>query len=222
MTQSIYNRWFLQLNYPNAEKKLIYNDLLKRYIPDKWEVKKLSDICNVLLGGTPKTEIKEYWNGNIHWLNSGEVANFPVVTSELKITELGCNNSATKLMKTGTTIVSITGNIRASFLAIDSCANQSVVGIEENDIFKVNYLYPFINNLVNYFEKSSTGNCQKHINKGAIENSYILVPPYEILSLYNKCTEKLYRQIANASLFNKELIELKNRILPLLINGQLQ
>ena len=43
-------------------------------------LKRLAEICNILLGGTPKTEMKEYWGGNIHWLNSGEIANFPVVT----------------------------------------------------------------------------------------------------------------------------------------------
>ena len=109
-------------------------------------------------------------------------------------------------MKAGTTLVSITGNIRASFLAIDSCANQSVIGIEENELFKVNFLYPFINNLVNYYEKSSTGNCQKHINKGVIENSYVLIPSCDLLVKYNQYTENIYKQIASVSLLNKKLI----------------
>ena len=218
---TIYSRWFIQFKHPNSTNKLIFNDELKKEIPENWNVKKLAEICNILLGGTPKTEMKEYWGGNIHWLNSGEIANFPVVTSGLNITELGLNNSSTKLMKAGTTLVSITGNIRASFLVIDSCANQSVIGIEENELFKVNFLYPFINNLVDYYEKSSTGNCQKHINKGAIENSYVLVPPFDILVKYNQYTENIYKQISNISLQNRKLINLKNKILPLLINQQL-
>ena len=221
MALTIYSRWFIQFKHPNSTNKLIFNDELKKEIPENWNVKKLAEICNILLGGTPKTEMKEYWGGNIHWLNSGEIANFPVVTSELNITELGLNNSSTKLMKAGTTLVSITGNIRASFLVIDSCANQSVIGIEENELFKVNFLYPFINNLVDYYEKSSTGNCQKHINKGAIENSYVLVPPFDILVKYNQYTENIYKQISNISLQNRKLINLKNKILPLLINQQL-
>lgn len=222
MAQAIYNKWFIRFDYISSNENLVYNDKLKREIPETWDVKKLSDICLISLGGTPKTEISEYWNGDIHWLNSGEVANFPVVDSELLITKLGVDNSATKLLKSGTTLVSITGNIRASFLAIDSCANQSVVGIEENDIFKVGYIYPLINNLVSYYSKASTGNCQKHINKGAIENSVVLIPPIEVMKTYNNEVTGLYKQIKNISLSNKSLIKLKEKLLPLLINGQLQ
>ena len=60
------------------------------------------------------------------------------------------------------------------------------------------------------------------INKGIIENSYILVPPDETLILYNKYTEKIYKQIIKISLSTLKLINIKNNILPLLINGQLR
>lgn len=218
---SIYNRWFIQFEHIKPSEKLIFNSELNRTIPENWTVKRIGEICNLSLGGTPKTDVNEYWNGNLNWLNSGEVANFPIVESELKITKLGLENSATKLLKSGTTVVSITGNIRASFLAIDSCANQSVVGIEENNIYKVGYIYPLINNLVAYFTKASTGNCQKHINKGAIENAYALIPPIDVMIEYNNIVNGIYEQIKKISLHNLSLIELKNKLLPLLINQQL-
>lgn len=221
MALSIYNRWFIQFEHIKPSEKLIFNSELNRTIPENWTVKRIGEICNLSLGGTPKTDVNEYWNGNLNWLNSGEVANFPIVESELKITKLGLENSATKLLKSGTTVVSITGNIRASFLAIDSCANQSVVGIEENNIYKVGYIYPLINNLVAYFTKASTGNCQKHINKGAIENAYALIPPIDVMIEYNNIVNGIYEQIKKISLHNLSLIELKNKLLPLLINQQL-
>lgn len=145
-----------------------------------------------------------------------------MTNSELKISNLGLKNSATKLMKKGTVVISITGNIRVSILAIDSCANQSVVGIEENNTFETSYLYPCVKNLIELYVKASTGNCQKHINKGMIENSYLLIPPCDVLRKYNEYTRPLYDRIIDISLFNEKLRQLKQVLLPLLINGQLK
>ncbi len=221
LTQAIYNYWFIQYKIPNFKSDLIYNKNLNRKIPLNWKVKKISEVCNIILGGTPSTKIAEYWKGDINWLNSGEIAHFPITKSELKISNLGLKYSATKLMKKGTILVSITGNIRVSILAIDSCANQSVVGIEENDVFEAGYLYPCVKNLIELYEKTSTGNCQKHINKNAIEHSYLLIPPYDILQKYSEYIRPFYKKIYDISLLNEKLLLLKNTLLPLLINQQL-
>src|SRR5205823_3730437 len=121
-----------------------WNNELKREIPDDWEVLKLGDVLEASLGGTPSTNIQDYWeNGTINWLNSGEIANFPVVTSELKITESAIRSSATVLLPKGTTLLSITRHLRPTVLAIDACANQSVVGIKEKNDIKSYFIYPY-------------------------------------------------------------------------------
>lgn len=181
---------------------------------------KLVDVCLLYLGGTPDTTKQEYWNGDIGWLNSGEIAQFPVIISELKITDLGLKNSAAKMMKTGTVVVSITGNIRASILGFNSCANQSVVGIEENELLNKEYIYPFIYNQLKYFTSISTGNCQKHINKGTLEDLYILIPEKSVLNKYYAKVKPIYNQIISLAKESQELISLRNYLLPLLMNGQ--
>ena len=230
LAQAIYTRWFLQFEFPNEEGKpykssggkMVWNERLNHVIPEGWEAKFLKDCCKIVLGGTPKTDENTYWNGDINWLNSGEIANFPIINSELKITTLGMNNSATTFMKKGTTVVSITGNLRASILAIDSCANQSVVGILENRKFKSAYIYPFIKNMIATFSKISTGNCQQHINKGTIENAILLIPNEKVLKEYYEKVSKIYVCIFKSSFNNQKLISLRNVLLPLLINGQLK
>ena len=230
LAQAIYTRWFLQFEFPNEEGKpykssggkMVWNERLNHVIPEGWEATFLKDCCKIVLGGTPKTDENTYWNGDINWLNSGEIANFPIINSELKITTLGMNNSATTFMKKGTTVVSITGNLRASILAIDSCANQSVVGILENCKFKSAYIYPFIKNMIATFSKISTGNCQQHINKGTIENAILLIPNEKVLKEYYEKVSKIYVCIFKSSFNNQKLISLRNVLLPLLINGQLK
>lgn len=230
LTQSIYSYWFNQFEFPNEEGKpykssggeMVWNEELKREIPKDCEVKQLKELSTIILGGTPSRNIDEYWNnGNISWLNSGEIVNFPIITSSEKITLAGLENSATEYMKSGTVVVSITGNIRASILGIDSCANQSVVGIIENKTLRKEYLYPYISAILSKFIKMSTGNCQQHINKKTLEENQILIPKKSvILNYYNK-VENMYTLIISTALQTNKLLQLKEKLLPLLINGQL-
>ena len=218
LTRMIYEQYFLQYSFNNEE--LVFDSSINRNRPLSWKVCKAKDILNICLGGTPDTSIKEYWNGNINWLNSGEIANFPIVESELNITQLGVDNSSTKLMPKNTTLVSITGNIRATITAIDTCANQSVVGVYESDLLHASYIYPVICDLLQHFTKVSGGNCQKHINKGTIDNMNILIPPTNVLLEYYSKVESSYQNIMRSALENKILVSLRNELLPLLINGQ--
>ena len=224
----MYDYWFTQFDFPNENGKpyhssggaMAWDESLKRNIPQGWEVKPLSELCDILLGGTPSTGIPEYWNGNINWLNSGEVAQFPVVNSAERITQKGLENSPAKLMPKGTTIVSITGNIRTSYLAIDTCANQSVVGVLEIDMMKYPFLYQYLSRLISRFTAISTGNCQQHINKGAIEDALVVVPDNAVLTQYYQITTPLYESISKSALENQQLIQLRDWLLPMLMNGQ--
>ncbi|UTS70979.1 restriction endonuclease subunit S [Mycoplasma bradburyae] len=180
-----------------------WNNSLKKHIPIGWEVKKLSELCNILLGGTPSTKNSEYWNGDINWLNSGEIAQFPVVTSAKKITQKGIDNSATKLIPKGATVISITGNIRVSCLAIEACANQSVVAVLENKKFKHPFIHQYLSRLISNYTAISTGNCQKHINKETVENSLIVVPEEQVLLKYYLLSAPMYEILIKNSLENE-------------------
>lgn len=224
----LYDYWFTQFDFPNENGKpyrssggkMVWNEQLKREIPVGWSVRPLSKLCNILLGGTPSREIHEYWNGNIHWLNSGEVAQFPIIYSAERITQKGLDNSPAKLMPKGTTIVSITGNIRTSYLAIDTCANQSVVGVLESDIMKYPFLYQYLFRLISLFTTISTGNCQQHINKGTIEDALVVVPNNTVLTHYYQIVNPLYEMITKTSFECQRLIQIRDWLLPMLMNGQ--
>ena len=224
----IYDYWFLQFDFPNENGnpyklsggKMNFNSLIDRDIPENWNITQLKNECEILLGGTPSTDNTEYWNGNIPWLNSGEISKFPIVNSEKSITQSGINNSAAKIMKEGSVVISITGNIRCSILGFDSSANQSVVGVSESKKLKKEYLYQYMNNLLNRYTVISGGNCQKHINKAEVENTYILIPPNDVLNLYYKLVSSMYTQLITNSKENLELLNLRDFLLPLLFNGQ--
>jgi type I restriction enzyme S subunit len=240
MAKMLYDYWFVQFDFPvynedgtlsgaegykTSGGKMVWNEELKREIPEGWEVKKIGKILKTSLGGTPSTKVKEYWeNGKISWLNSGEIANFPIIDSELKITEAAIKNSATDLLPKGSVMLSITRHLRPSILGIDACANQSVVGILEKGDIKCYFLYPYLQNEIPRLMEMRSGAQQPHINKEIVDDSLILLPNNEtdILKNYNSVVGHLYESIINKAFQNQKLTELRDWLLPMLMNGQVR
>lgn len=229
MAKTIYDYWFTQFDFPDKNGhpyktsggQMIYNETLKREIPTGWEVKRLGDVCEIVLGGTPSTDKDEYWNGNIPWLNSGEVAEFPIINAEKTVTELGIKDSATELVPAGTVTLSITRHLRPSILTMDACINQSVVGIKENKLFSKNFLYPFIASKINHYMMLRTGAQQPHINKETVDDTLVCIPSAEVLENYNKKVGSIYERIILNAKETKQLTMLREYLLPLLMNGQI-
>lgn len=225
---TIYNYWFLQFDFPDENGrpyrssggKMVWNEELKREIPEEWEIGTIGEKCNVLLGGTPDTARSEYWNGDIHWLNSAEMRSEIITTSEKMITEQGLAESTTEFAPAGSVLISITRYIRPAITAIDTCFNQSVVAILENQELTKEFLYPFIVSCVPQYLKLRTGAQQPHINKQTIENTIIFIPPFNIMTSYIKKVKPIYQMWINLANENQQLASLRDFLLPLLMNGQ--
>jgi type I restriction enzyme S subunit len=230
MAKLIYDYWFVQFDFPDAKGKpykssggkMVFNEELKREIPEEWEVKRLGETLHTELGGTPSTKNPEYWDGDLPWLNSGEIANFPIIESELKITEKAIAKSATALMPAGTCPLSITRHLRPSILGIDACANQSVVGVYESENIKSSYIYPYLVNEIPRLMTLRSGAQQPHINKKTVDDSLMIIPSQEIQSIYHQKVGSMYKKIVNSAKENQKLSELRDWLLPMLMNGQVR
>ncbi|ENM3861771.1 restriction endonuclease subunit S [Vibrio cholerae] len=229
MAKTLYDYWFVQFDFPDSNGKpykasggkMVYDPTLKRDVPDEWEVTTVGKIAKTELGGTPSTAVDEYWNdADIPWLSSAETASFPVTTSEQKITQAGIDNSAATLLPKGTVIISIVRYIRPSILGIDSATNQSVVGIRECKRLKSSFIYPYFCSEVPRLMGLRTGAQQPHINKGVIEKSPIVIPSDKALTDYYKVADPIFEKIMNLAFQNQELMQLRDWLLPMLMNGQ--
>ena len=98
----------------------------------KWESYSLSSIIELIGGGTPKTSIPEYWNGDIPWLSVNDFAGDSryVSSTEKHITQAGLDNSSTKLLRKGDIIISARGTVgELAQLSEPMAFNQSCYGI---------------------------------------------------------------------------------------------
>lgn len=104
----------------------------------------LSAVMDIIGGGTPKTSIPEYWNGDIPWLSVTDFGGGTkfVFDTEKKITQLGVENSSTKILKKGQLIISARGTVgEIAMLANDMAFNQSCYGLNANDLTTNDFLY---------------------------------------------------------------------------------
>lgn len=219
--QALFKHWFIDFA-PFKNGKFVESEL--GMIPEGWRVGTLGEICKCELGGTPSRANKSYWGGDIAWINSGEVNKFRVCEASEYITEEGLNHSATKLLPAKTTVLAITGATlgQVSLLEIDSCANQSVVGVKENNKIPYAFIYPAIKSKINELVNMQTGGAQQHINKDNIQSLKIIVSPQNVMEEYKSVTIPLYDEIGNICFENSRLSALRDTLLPKLMSGEIK
>ena len=221
MAQAIFKNWFVDFE-PFKDGKFVDSEL--GMIPEGWKVGTLGDFCKCLLGGTPSRSKEEYWNGDVNWINSGEINKFRILEASEKITELGLSKSATKLLPKKTTVLAITGATlgQVSLLEIDTCANQSVIGVLENTEIPYEYIYPFIKDRIEMLIQHQTGGAQQHINKDNVESLIFLLPAKNVLENYISLVGPMYKRIESQCFENLYLSTLRDTLLPRLMSGELE
>jgi len=112
-------------------------------LPEGWKVVKLGEIINDIGdGGTPSTKIKEYFDGNIPWVNIEDIKK-DIYDTRRHLSELGLNNSSAKLWPEGTVIFSFGASIgKVGVARVKLCTKQGIASIvpNENEIYN-EFLY---------------------------------------------------------------------------------
>ena len=126
-----------------------------------WEETTLFDAIELVGGGTPKTSIEEYWNGNIKWLSGGDIASNHksiITSSEKTITEEGLNNSSAKLLPKFSTVISARGTVGKYCIISEPMAySQSNYGIKPKYQDCYFFTYLLINHSVEELNSAAYG-----------------------------------------------------------------
>ena len=218
MAKTIYDYWFLQFEFPNEEGKpykssggkMVWNDELKREIPEGWEVRKLEDIFSFEKGRTPKILYPVYQEGLIPYITIDVANNNKAQFCDLENMIL-CKEEVIMVMDgaaSGDIYIGNTGAIGSTF---------SVLRIKRDDISN-SLLYCLLNSLKGIYKKVNTGSTVPHANKKYIESMYI--PLAKNMEKFSKTFENFYVQIIKNRKENQELASLRDFLLPLLMNGQ--
>ena len=233
MTKTLYDYWFVQFDFPDQNGKpykssggkMVYNPELKREIPEGWGVAKVEDIAQTGSGGTPKsTNVSYYSNGEIPWINSGELEQTVITSTSNFITEEGLNNSSAKLFPSGTILVAMYGATagKVSFLTFEASTNQAICAIMLTDIRMRYYLKNVIEDLYQYLVKLSTGSARDNLSQDMIKNIKVVIPSNDILDRFYDFSNNIIKEITKKQQENEQLTQLRDWLLPMLMNGQVK
>ena len=141
---------------------------------------KLSDIMELIGGGTPKTSVHEYWGGNIPWLSVKDFNNDSryVYATEKTITEEGFNNSSTKMLQHNDSIISARGTVgEMAMIPFPMAFNQSCYGLRaKKEIVDPTFLYYLVKHNVRILKKNTHGSVFDTITRDTFAGIAIDVP----------------------------------------------
>lgn len=212
MAKTLYDYWFVQFDFPysppsegcpqdgvgigkpykSSGGKMVWNEELRRDIPEGWELKKIKDIAKTGSGGTPLKSKKEFYeNGNIPWINSGEVNAPFIICTKKFITKKGLAGSSAKLFPKGTILMAMYGATagQVSLIDIEACTNQAVCGIIPNDFRLVPYVKFELHQLYDYLISLSTGSARDNLSQDKIKELFIIMPREDILEKFYKVSK---------------------------------
>ena len=149
---------------------------------DAWEQRKLGDVAIITGGGTPSTNVPEYWNGDIDWYSPVEIGkNRYVSKSTRKITKLGLEKSSAKLLPIGTVLFTSRAGIgNTAILQAEGCTNQGFQSItpdsKELDTY---FLYTMTPRLKRYGEVTGAGSTFVEVSGKQMEKMSLVLPSLE-------------------------------------------
>ena len=231
MAKQLYDYWFVQFDFPNEEGKpykssggvMVWNEKLKRKIPQGWSAAKIKDVAQTYSGGTPTSTNSVYYDGgDIPWINSGELNN-PIITNTTNyITEEGLNNSSAKLYPQDTVLVALYGATagKVSLLSFEACSNQAVCGVIPQNKIMTTYIRYYLSSLYEHFITLSSGSARDNISQDTIKNTILPIPQGKILKEFSDAVAPIISKIIANQKEMENLTKQRDELLPLLMNGQ--
>lgn len=177
---------------------------------------KLGDIAKTGSGGTPKSTVAEYYeNGNIPWINSGELNNPFISTTSNFITQKGYDNSSAKLFPPQTVLLAMYGATagKASLLEFEACTNQAICAIMPNqDILLPRFLKYKLDTMYNYLVGLSTGSARDNLSQDGIKALELCIPPLSEQKKIASVLSALDDKIALNKKMNQKLEAMAKRL----------
>ena len=230
MAKTLYDYWFVQFDFPDANGKpykssggkMVYNATLKREIPLGWHDSNVMAVADLLGGGTPTKKKPEYWSGNIPFFTPTDADGsiFKFSTADY-ITSEGLKGSSTKLFSKHTVFITARGSVGRLVLAgVDMAMNQSCYALRAKAGISHVFLFFLAKELIHHLHVKSSGSVFDSIVSNDIELTKLAIPKAEVIEEFAAVVEPAFEKIANNTRENQQLAQLRDWLLPLLMNGQ--
>ena len=230
MAKLLYDYWFVQFDFPNEEGKpykssggaMMWNEKLKREIPQELGAPKIGDIeKNIITGKTPSCADEDNFGGDIPFVTIDDIrGNLFVFDAQRTLSTKGADSQEKKYLPIGSLSVSCIGTIGVmGFVAKLAQTNQQINSIVFEHEYNKEFLYF---SLRLYFEnaKAKTGNVFANMSKEEFVSIIVAYPPKQILQAFHNMVAPIFDSIKNNTEEINSLTKQRDELLPLLMNGQ--
>jgi type I restriction enzyme S subunit len=218
------------LHRQNKTLEAIAETLFRQWFVEEaqedWESRGLLDVVQLVGGGTPKTSVPDYWNGDVPWLAGGDIATNHksfVNDSEKKITEDGLCNSSAKLLPQFATVISARGTVgKYCLLAGPMAFSQSNYGILPNIRECFFFTYLLINHVVEELQSSAYGSVFDTITTNTFKDIKMSLPDNPVIEEFEKGVVPFFQKILTNKGQIAILEKLRDTLLPKLMSGEVR
>lgn len=234
MAKTLYDYWFVQFDFPDENGRpyrtsggeMIWNEKLQREIPKGWRIGSIGQLGSIVSGGTPTTSCADYYcDKGFAWITpndlSGNEDKMFVGHGERDITQSGIDNSSAVLMRKHSVLLSTRAPI--GYLAIadnELCTNQGFKSIISDAGYHEYYIYYLLKRNIPAIAQQGVGTTFKEVSKDTLSNFMLLLPEKRVANNFASYISSLCEQRRTLEKENQELIQLRDWLLPMLMNGQ--
>ena len=236
MAKTMYNYWFVQFDFPNVEGKpykssggkMVWNEELKREMPEGWKVGTLLDIANVIGGSTPSKEISEYFvTDGTAWITPKDLSmntgNKFITKGEIDVSEKGLKAASLNIMPKGTVLLSSRAPI--GYMAISRglvTTNQGFKSFVPKQGYTTPFVYYTVKNSIPTIINNASGSTFKEVSGSVLKTITTCLPTGVIIEKFSKIVDPIFEKQNIIEHENQQLSSLRDWLLPMLMNGQVK
>ena len=224
MAKQLYDYWFVQFDFPNEDGKpykssggkMVWNEKLKREIPQGWDNGMLIDIANITMGQSPDgSSYNEVGEGMLFYQGSTDFGmRFPSIRQY--------TTAPSRFAKKGDILMSVRAPVGSINIANNDCCIGRGLSAINSKLGSMTHLYYILNDLRIAFEqRNAAGTTFGSITKEDLYSLPIIIPSHEVIRAFDKiCSPMFDRQMILGEEIDI-LTKQRNELLPLLMNGQI-
>ena len=225
MAKRLYDYWFVQYDFPDKNGHpykttggpMTYNPTLKREIPEGWNDGVLSDIANITMGQSPDgASYNEDGEGMIFYQGSTDFGmRFPTVRQY--------TTAPTRFAKKGDILMSVRAPVGAVNIAnMDCCIGRGLSALNSK-LGSLSHLYFLIDVFKKTFEnKNTVGTTFGSITKDELYTLPVVIPDRNVIEQFEKMAKPIFDRQMKLGEESNRLTKLRDKLLPLLMNGQVE
>lgn len=234
MAKTLYDYWFVQFDFPDQNGKpykssggkMVYNPELKREIPEGWGMEKLGDLAQFKNG--INYEKTSSGSEKVKIINVRNISSSTIFINQTDLDEIFLENdkSTNFIVNEGMILITRSGIPGATRLVSELEAKTVysgfIIASEVNDLIYKNLIFYYLKHVEEVLKNQSAGTIMKNISQSVLTDMAVSLPPQNVLLKFNSIIDNLLEQMKNVQRQNQELTQLRDWLLPMLINGQVK